>query len=495
MKYSIYLLLLIVNGNFAKAQTPYPTGVTFDSIYIPEVNGNGPDYYSFYCYKPLTYDSMASPLLIAIHGTGGNGAGTINNLIDIANRQNAMILAPNWGGWSPQLGMLQYLDIISFCTRIVPYTHWIKHLYRNILVHESRQEIPTYLIGFSAGGQTVSRYMLVRQAYPDSVPIKMAVSADGYYYTFPTDTFLGVPMTWACGIIPQQYSSNYCANTDSLFSFFCNDYIVQYYNENYGVLNGTNDLQPLNDPGCGNAQGLTRYERTLNFYNFCDSNAISRGTTLTWLYQEVPGVGHDEYLLFNTKNLPTDTFTIAERLLFNTAFHQVPSVAPIASFFADTLTIQANDTIFFTNISTNSSSYVWDFGDNTFDYSVNPYHIYTAPGTYTVSLSSIGANGCSNWFEKRYYITVTSGVGVSESTDKNILISPNPSSDLFELTGLKSTYSSFEIRNWLGQLILKGILSSKDSEMIDFRKYKSGLYLLYLRDKVGKSSIHKLVKK
>ena len=48
----------------------------------------------------------------------------------------------------------------------------------------------------------------------------------------------------------------------------------------------------------------------------------------------------------------------------------------------------------FSNLSTNAATYSWDFGDGTdsTNTSIAPEHTYTAPGTYTVSLTSTTAD-------------------------------------------------------------------------------------------------------
>ncbi|MEM9933114.1 MAG: PKD domain-containing protein [Bacteroidota bacterium] len=53
-----------------------------------------------------------------------------------------------------------------------------------------------------------------------------------------------------------------------------------------------------------------------------------------------------------------------------------------------------------------SLSYLWDFGDGNTSTEANPEHIYTRNGTYTVSLSISGINGCSDVRERLDYITI-----------------------------------------------------------------------------------------
>jgi gliding motility-associated-like protein len=52
------------------------------------------------------------------------------------------------------------------------------------------------------------------------------------------------------------------------------------------------------------------------------------------------------------------------------------------------------DPVVFSNNSANGNSFFWDFGDNTSSTAENPSHLYTAPGTYEVTLVVSDINGC-----------------------------------------------------------------------------------------------------
>jgi len=60
----------------------------------------------------------------------------------------------------------------------------------------------------------------------------------------------------------------------------------------------------------------------------------------------------------------------------------------------------ASDTVKFISSSyintSNTTSWYWQFGDNTTSADANPYHIYAAPGTYFVTLTITNKNGCTN---------------------------------------------------------------------------------------------------
>lgn len=65
---------------------------------------------------------------------------------------------------------------------------------------------------------------------------------------------------------------------------------------------------------------------------------------------------------------------------------------PVAQFIHNG-PVRVGETVVFTNTSTGPQplTFTWDFGDGTSSDGVHATHIYTNPGTYTVSLSAIGA--------------------------------------------------------------------------------------------------------
>ena len=469
----------------------YPIGLSLDSIIVSGFNSRyrSDSTFIYSVYKPTGYDSITSPILFAIHGTAGTGANTIPKLQNIADRRNAMIIAPNVSSSGCiRLGeaITVYVDTIEICPMLGPATVFFKELYKQIKFKENRTSIPSYLIGFSAGGQFVTRYMLIRQAYPDSIPIQMAVSADPYYYTFPTDTFNGTPMPWLCGFIPPVHS--YCPSADRIFNFFCDEDVVQYYNENYGVLVGTADIAQLNDAPCAMVQGNNRYERAHTFYDFCDSNATNRGLTLMWQQADVPGIGHDEYGLYNTKASPTDSSTIAETLLFDTPYHTVPSVAPVVSFYADSTYITINDSVHFINNSFNTSTYLWEFGDSTTSTLVNPAHLYSVAGTYTVQLTAGNANGCNTWNERRHYIIVTGTADVDDIYigALSLQVNPNPAKDKINITSQRELHHVIiSLISLQGQLIQQQHTNSGAAFELNLSSNASGIYFLKLQSDEG----------
>lgn len=81
------------------------------------------------------------------------------------------------------------------------------------------------------------------------------------------------------------------------------------------------------------------------------------------------------------------------------------------------------DKVTFTNTSTSAVSYYWTFGDGATSTVTSPVHIYTAAGTYTVSLAVVDVHGCMDTAKFVGYITATE-VKASFYMDDSVVICP-----------------------------------------------------------------------
>ena len=63
-----------------------------------------------------------------------------------------------------------------------------------------------------------------------------------------------------------------------------------------------------------------------------------------------------------------------------------------------------------TNKSSNFINFNWDFGDGTSSTVLNPSHIYTYPGNYTIQLTVLNNGGCSDTLRKSIVINGPSGI-------------------------------------------------------------------------------------
>lgn len=142
------------------------------------------------------------------------------------------------------------------------------------------------------------------------------------------------------------------------------------------------------------------------------------GTTLEHLYSNV---GSYNIILTatdsSTCNINTTATTSVD--VFEYAY---------ANFTASTLTIEATDPIYFTNLSTNATSYVWDFGDGTTSAETNPSHSFNAAGTYNVCLTAINQAGCNDdtcvliTVIPRIYIGVPNAFSPNQDNQNNVFL-------------------------------------------------------------------------
>jgi PKD repeat protein len=86
-----------------------------------------------------------------------------------------------------------------------------------------------------------------------------------------------------------------------------------------------------------------------------------------------------------------------KRMIFLTAVAAIMlnscDIQPDAFFYADKLTAEIGEEVFFTNGSHNANDFEWDFGDGTWSDAFEVVHSYAASGTYTVVLSAFSSSG------------------------------------------------------------------------------------------------------
>ncbi|PCH67957.1 MAG: hypothetical protein COC06_10425 [Bacteroidales bacterium] len=89
----------------------------------------------------------------------------------------------------------------------------------------------------------------------------------------------------------------------------------------------------------------------------------------------------------------TLTVTSAGKLNSKSIKVDIAHPSPVAGFTMDKAEAKVNETITFTNVTVNASSYAWDFGDGNTSNEENPKHTYLSAGNFTVSLVATGDGG------------------------------------------------------------------------------------------------------
>ncbi len=135
----------------------------------------------------------------------------------------------------------------------------------------------------------------------------------------------------------------------------------------------------------------------------------------------------------------------------------------------------AGDEVFFQNLSTNGTTFNWNFDDpasgtNNTSTEEYPTHTFAADGAYDVQLTA--SNGT---FTDTYTVTIVIGnLTVNQQDFENdAVVYPNPFTDQFQLS-IKHDDANYVLTNSNGQQVFAG----KDIEAQHFSTLSSGVYIL-----------------
>jgi PKD repeat protein len=214
-------------------------------------------------------------------------------------------------------------------------------------------------------------------------------------------------------------------------------------------------------------------------------NNLSQGTydSVEWTFpggqpatsvEEQPVVIYEEAGIYNVQlsvfsDFPTAAITESQLI---EVFPQ-----PVASFtyIIDGLTVS------FVNISSDSDSYFWDFGDGNSSDEVNPIHTYPEAGNYVVTLNAANAN-CTAAFDFNVFIQPNS---TSEtSTNQAINLFPNPTNGRICIE-TDWQWTQYQLFNGVGAIQGQG---TRVENCLNLEQLPSGTYWLQLSD--GAEEVH-----
>ncbi|MGM0612579.1 MAG: PKD domain-containing protein [Bacteroidota bacterium] len=146
--------------------------------------------------------------------------------------------------------------------------------------------------------------------------------------------------------------------------------------------------------------------------------------------------------------------------------------APVADFDYQKNTSEVS----FTNMSTKSKAYFWDFDDGNTSTMENPTHTYNQTGTYDVMLKTDNPCGTDS-IEKSVVITET---GIDEQYEEDIVIYPNPASDKISIELNTNHLQSVELFTFDGKLLKEKSHSFDKKDIVQFnlQNLSSGIYYL-----------------
>jgi PKD repeat protein len=129
----------------------------------------------------------------------------------------------------------------------------------------------------------------------------------------------------------------------------------------------------------------------------------------------------------------------------------------------------------FTNNSSNSNSYAWDFGDGNFSTDASPWHEYSAPGFYSVSLIAYSSNCKNDTLYKTDYIHVKLGAGIQSYNPDGIQVLSFHDASLIILPSAVDRAYSVSVFNVLGQEVQR---FNQKGNQIKILKPASGLFFV-----------------
>jgi PKD repeat protein/outer membrane protein assembly factor BamB/pimeloyl-ACP methyl ester carboxylesterase len=205
-------------------------------------------------------------------------------------------------------------------------------------------------------------------------------------------------------------------------------------------------------------------------------NTTHQQTSITWAWTDPTSVDFDHIMVYldgvfqnnvtqgvqsftSTALSPATSYTIGIRTVGTTGLVNLTWVnhsattapepvfvpAPIASFIANQTSGMTPFSVQFVDTSTSDSitTRIWSFGDGETSTDMNPLHIYTTPGTYTVSLQVTNGGG-SNTSTKANYINATQSLPLVPDFEGTPLVGNAP----FEVVFTDTSSGIISSRLW-----------------------------------------------
>lgn len=153
----------------------------------------------------------------------------------------------------------------------------------------------------------------------------------------------------------------------------------------------------------------------------------------------------------------------------------------------------SNATIQFTNHSINSTSWLWDFGDNSpLSYEESPTHQYMEAETFTVSLIA-GSNNCSANISQTIIVNPdsTTGIGINNQGENSLLLFQENDLVVINLKSNMPSDNSINIYNLLGQNVYSFSDKNTNELIVKTSLSTSGIYLIHAQ--INHNSISKQI--
>ena len=158
--------------------------------------------------------------------------------------------------------------------------------------------------------------------------------------------------------------------------------------------------------------------------------------------------------------------------------------APVSQFQILITTLRTLESIGFSNLSTGSVSWLWDFGDGKTSTDKNPLHDYTTGGSYIVKLAVTSDKGCQ--------VTSSQSIDVITGLDEDLAVIalksfPNPfhSSFFVSLLAPERQLISIQVVNVLGKPVYQTEGETGHLYEIPGAEFPEGMYILRVHTDTG----------
>lgn len=239
---------------------------------------NKPDLDVFY-YLPKTIDNDTK-ILFVVHGNTRNADDYLNTWIRLTKDKNIAIFAPHF----KRSSFIGYntLQMSTSNGKIRTNTdlylnNSIDVLFEHIKSKFNFKNELYDIYGHSAGAQFVHRYLLMS----DDPKVNRAVAANAGWYTFLN----GADFPYGVKNPPISLSDSN---------------VKKFLSMNLFILIGTNDIDvnsSINKSKGAQNQGLNRYQRAKNFFEYTESIVEQNNLEFKWKYQAVPGAPHSNKVM------------------------------------------------------------------------------------------------------------------------------------------------------------------------------------------------------
>jgi hypothetical protein len=149
--------------------------------------------------------------------------------------------------------------------------------------------------------------------------------------------------------------------------------------------------------------------------------------------------------------------------------------------------------VVFTNTSTGSDDFLWDFGNDSISDLIDPTHTYEDEGEFLVCLSATNPCGTEEFCVELSLSNIVTGVSIAED---ELSLLPNPSNSIFNLV-MKNASGAVQIivTDNMGREVLMENFSAtgNSARTIDMSGRASGIYFLSVQTENG-AGVVKLVK-